>query len=82
MFVKSQGNDLVLTDDGYILSDLSMSGIELKSEKRQRLLSSIINGFGVRLEGDSLTAKATPGSFPQKKHALLQAMLTVNSFLP
>lgn len=62
----------------YILSDLSISGIELQSEKRQRLLTSILNGYGVKRDGDALVARAKISSFPQKKHALLQAMLTVN----
>lgn len=78
IFVKSDGTDLLLSDGGYICSDLTLSGVDLQSDRRQSILHGILNGFGVRLDGESLTTKATVSSFPQRKHALIQAMLTVN----
>ncbi|MFZ5814446.1 MAG: DUF1829 domain-containing protein [Bacillota bacterium] len=78
IYVKEQGADLVLTDGGYILSDLSISGVDIQSDRRRRILTSILNGFGVQLEGEALVVKAKASSFPQQKHALLQAMLSVN----
>ena len=78
IYVKEINGSYLLTDDGYILNDLAMSGCEINTRRRREILEQILNGFGVRLEDDALVAKATKASFPQKKHLLLQAMLSVN----
>jgi len=48
------------------------------TDKRKAHLTAILNGFGVRQEGNELQVNATPQDFPQKKHSLVQAMLAVN----
>ncbi|HLG30533.1 MAG TPA: DUF1829 domain-containing protein, partial [Candidatus Brocadiales bacterium] len=58
--------------------DLQLSGYEFTSEKRKQLLHSILNGFGVRIQGEELIVEAQVHNFPHKKHNLLQAMLAVN----
>jgi hypothetical protein len=78
IFVKRENGSLILTDDGYIIKDLEMSGCNLDTAKRQELLRMALNGFGVMLHGDALTVRAGEANFPQKKHALVQAMLAVN----
>jgi hypothetical protein len=67
-----------LTDDGYTMRALEMSGMEFNTERRKNELRAILNGLGVNLRGDSLEVEARPDNFPQKKHNLLQAMLAVN----
>jgi hypothetical protein len=43
------------------------------------MLQTTLNGFGVSLSADDeLFVQASEQNFPQKKHALLQAMLAVN----
>ena len=69
---------MLLTDDGYILRELEMSGLEFNTERRKTELKAILNGFGVELRGDSLEVEAHPENFPQRKHNLLQAMLAIN----
>lgn len=78
IYVKRSDNGLILTDDGYTIKDLKLSGVELTSEKRRQILYSILNGFGVQLHGDELIVEARQDNFPQKKHDLLQAILAVN----
>jgi hypothetical protein len=78
IYVKKSDNGFILTDDSYTISDLKLSGCEFTTEKRRQILHSILNGFGVRIEGDELTIEARPDNFPQKKHDLLQAILAVN----
>lgn len=74
---KSKGG-YTLTDDGYVISDLEMSGCKLNSPKRQELLRTTLNGFGVRTVDQRLEVHATPGNFALRKHNLLQALLAVN----
>jgi hypothetical protein len=78
IYVRQENGHLVLTDDGYVLADLRQSGCSLESQRRQTLLKSILGGFGVAQSGDELTTVAHNGDFPQRKHALIQAMLAVS----
>src|SRR5438093_11227809 len=70
IYVERRNGGLLLTDDGYTLSDLEASGMTLSTGKRKAHLQTILNGFGVQLQGDELQAHASPHDFPQKKHNL------------
>ncbi|MBI4654768.1 MAG: DUF1829 domain-containing protein [Nitrospirae bacterium] len=78
IYVKAIPAGMLLTDDGYTIRDLEMSGFEFNTERRKNELKIILNGFGVNLHGDSLEVEARPDNFPQKKHNLLQTMLVIN----
>ncbi|MBA7558196.1 hypothetical protein ES705_50989 [subsurface metagenome] len=78
IYVKKVGDTLILTDDGYTIRDLALSGFKIASGKREQVLHSILNGFGVRLQGDEIIAEARTENFPKKKHNIIQAMLAVN----
>ena len=75
--VKRDGK-IILSDDGYILSDLRTSGLELMTPKRKTVLDSLLNGFGVKLEGNQLFIEASQKNIGQRLHSLIQAMLSVN----
>lgn len=77
IYVRQETNRTLLTDDGYIIADLRQSGCTLDTEHRKRLLASILNGFGVQRDGDALVTFSHNGDFPQRKHAMVQAMLAV-----
>ena len=76
--VKKEGNEYLLSDDGYIIDDLHQSGCELTSKKRLEILETTLNGFGIKREGNTLIVKARQFDFSLKKHNLIQAMLAVN----
>ncbi len=78
IYARRDGDEMVLTDDGYTLDDLERSGCALDSPRRQTLLRLALAGFGVQLHGRALEARATSSTFAPKKHNLLQAMLAVN----
>lgn len=70
---------LTLSDNGYTLSDLRMSGFEINTPKRDSILKTALNGFGVKIgNNDELFVEATNINIGQKKHYLLQAILAVN----
>lgn len=71
-------NEILLTDDSYIINNLEMSGIDMKSNKRKQLLQSILNKYSVKLKGDALISKSNADDFPQKLLFLMQAMLNVD----
>src|SRR5271165_3981939 len=78
IYARAENGGYVLTDDSYIIRDLEASGCSLHTEKRQDLLRMTLNGFGVKLEHDTLEIHATSENFPLRKHSLIQAMLAVN----
>jgi hypothetical protein len=75
--IKKDGK-IVLSDDGYILSDLRTSGLELVTPKRKAVLEAVLNGFGVKLEGNQLVVEVSQRNIGQRLHALIQAMLAIN----
>ncbi len=79
IYVTKLDNGYLLTDDGYIINDLKQSGCSLDSSKRESLLHTTLNGFGVRLSKEqAIEVRATADNFALRKHNLLQAMLAVN----
>jgi hypothetical protein len=82
IYVERGENGLRLTDDAYTISDLRASGVDLRSTaKRSDLLDTVVQGFGVRLEGDELVVETGPEDFARKKHNLLQAVLAVGDLV-
>ena len=50
IYVKATPSGMLLTDDGYTLRDLEISGLEFNTERRKNELKIILNGFGVSLD--------------------------------
>jgi len=78
IYVEKRNGGLVLTDDGYTIADLEAAGMSFETEKRKTHLQPILSGFGVRLENKEVLVAASTHDFPQKKHALIQAILSIN----
>jgi len=78
IYATKENNKVLLSDDGYILSDLRTAGLEMQTPKRKATLEAVLNGFGVRVEGKQLLVEASPNNLGQRLHSLVQAMLAVN----
>lgn len=82
IYALKDGNNLELTDDGSTLNELYLVGFDFSSPKRKELINTIIRSYGVNLtDNGELIVRTTIDQFPQKKHALLQAILKVNDML-
>lgn len=80
IYAKRDDGVFVLTDDGYTVTDLEQSGCGVDSPRRKDLLTTTLNGFGVRMNETSkaLEVRASEANFALRKHNLVQAMLAVN----
>jgi Domain of unknown function DUF1828/Domain of unknown function DUF1829 len=78
IYAIRRNGKIVLSDDGYILSDLRTSGLELTTPKRRNVLETALRGFGIQLEGGRLIIEASPRNLGQRVHSLVQAMLALN----
>lgn len=79
IYVVQDGDGYTLTDDGYTIADLEISGLLFNTNKRKQELEIILNGFGIQLgENGALYCKCNDSNFPAKKHNLMQSILAVN----
>lgn len=78
VYATRHNGNIVLSDDGYILADLRTSGLEIDTPKRKLVLSSVLNGLGVREQAGQIVVEASPANLGQRLHSLVQAMLAVN----
>ena len=78
VFVTEADGRYTLSDDGYILADLQMAGVDITTEHRQEVITSTLRGFGVMNRDESLVVECQRRDLPRAKHNLLQAMLALN----
>lgn len=79
IYVKPLDNSkYLLTDDGYVINNLLLSGCDISTPKRNKILELIINRYGIRLEDDRLIVESNLKNYAQKKHMLIQAMMSVS----
>ncbi|MBO4350703.1 MAG: DUF1828 domain-containing protein [Proteobacteria bacterium] len=78
IYIRKLESEIELTDGGYILNDLDISGFDVSTSKRRDLIRQIVAGFGVKVENGEIKTSATVSDFNIKKHMLIQAMLSIN----
>ncbi|MEK7783944.1 MAG: DUF1829 domain-containing protein, partial [Chloroflexota bacterium] len=78
IYIQRRNGKYILSDDGYTLADLQQSGVEFDTEKRKRALTTVLQGFGIKLVNGELLVETERETLPRRKHNLLQAMLAVN----
>lgn len=70
IYVRQNGDDIYFTDDSATIRGLKMSGFQFTTTYLQRILTQ----YGVKLNGDELTAKAPMMEGPKKMHNFISAM--------
>lgn len=81
IYVKRVSEDsLLLSDGGETINELELSGLNVtRSKKRLEHLNGIIRSYGITCKSNKdLLVKATKKTFPQIKHRLLQAILSID----
>ncbi|GAA4473882.1 DUF1829 domain-containing protein [Gluconacetobacter asukensis] len=78
IYARKTETGFVLTDGGETLLDLKQSGCLMDSQKRQAILQTILNGFGIEQQDTELQVTATSDNFALRKHNLIQAILSVH----
>lgn len=78
IYVKIENDTIHLTDDGYVISDLRMSGCDVSTARRKAILKEMLAGFNVKLVDERLEVTGDKKNFSQSKLNLIQAMLSVD----
>ncbi len=60
------------------MGDLIASGCDPSSHKRKEIFNTLVSRVGVSYEEMELVVETNESNFAQKKHALLQAIMSVN----
>jgi len=79
IYIKSNNDKIVLSDDGLTLSNLELTGSSvLRSNKRKEWLDMILLNYGVTLNNNELQIEGAREDFNQKKHNLLCAISEIS----
>lgn len=80
VYIVKNGEDFTITDDGYTVNDLAISGFNIDSSiRRKAIFSQILQSHGVSLsEGAALSVKGKVSELPMKKHMLAQCIQKVD----
>ena len=79
VYAERRAPDLfLLTDDGYIWSELKSSGVETRGSRREDVVQSLLSGHGVQLKGRELQIESSSAELGKKVHNLVQAMLSLD----
>lgn len=78
LYVRKDKDNYILTDDGYILSDLQNCGINL-SEHRRQILELELAGLNVVNVNNQLQTITNKENFPVSFNNLIQACISANN---
>ncbi len=77
VYVKNDNDKIVITDDGYTLSNLEAAGIQLNSN-RMKTIQHICNNFGISIFSDNLSVNCNKSNFSSTLHLFIQCILKVD----
>ncbi|WP_294562721.1 DUF1829 domain-containing protein [uncultured Traorella sp.] len=77
VYVKIDDDSILITDDGYTLSNLETVGVQL-NQTRMKTIQGICNNFGVSISGDILLIKGFKTKFSSILHFFIQCILKID----
>lgn len=81
IYICPHGDDeYLLTDDGYTLNDLEISGYSIDTPEKKALLDTTISSCGAKLNGNAIEVVGDRKKLPHNKmYNILQAIIKVNN---
>lgn len=80
LYLKQDNEQITISDGGNTINELVLSGIDIdRSKKRTEELDSILRSFGISINANNeLFIKTDSKRFPETKHRLIQAVLSID----
>ena len=79
IYILEKNGGYILTDDGEILRNLELSGVNLDTGRRKDLLNQILLSFGIKIDkSQTLFTEASLDNLPLRKHMLSQCMIKID----
>ena len=79
IYIREQNEQIDITDDGYIIANLEMSGVVLDEGDKREYINSIVRKNGLELKNDEIWAHTTADKFPVVLLVVLQTMLAIDN---
>jgi hypothetical protein len=79
IYAISRNGQIILTDDGYTVSELTTAGIEMENSTVRQTVEAVVRASRVRFQGNELTTEAIPDTIGERVQSFLQAMLALNT---
>ena len=81
IYLKLNPNETIeLTDDGLIIGNLAMVGVDFEESNNRRKLEEIAKRFNVAIDNNTdIVAIAAKNDFPRIFHQMIQAMLLIDN---
>jgi len=77
VYVKKTEHGYLLSDDGFVKSELFLSGLSLHTIKQKELFESVMLGFGIYSKDDVLYKNVQKKEFPFQFHQYIQGILSL-----
>ena len=77
LYVKKIGEKYRITDDSYALSDLTASGVNIKTSKRAEVIGEILRSYGISENEGQLSVDTAKSEYPCKMNNIIQAILEI-----
>jgi|SRR5690625_542158 len=81
-FIRESDNNFIITDDGHILNELAMLGIDIKnSKKRSGFFQTSLNIFGVKYNektDELFVIFSNVRDYPEQQDRLIQCLLRIS----
>lgn len=82
LYVASKEKHLIISDDGYTIADLKMNGFDLNINKNRKIITNILDRFGVKLGiSEDLYLETNINELIVNKHHLIQIILSINDLV-
>ena len=78
IYAKRDGDNITLSDDGFIINDLLADGVSLRGAKRTGMLNRLLFSYGVENQDNEMVIRTDTKNYAASMHMFIQAMLTVN----
>ncbi len=73
---------LLISDDGYMIHDLELYGIDISTRKRSYKADRLVKAYGAKIDDTRrIVVESTTDEYPARMAMLIQAMLTIGDLL-
>ncbi|MHB9782609.1 DUF1828 domain-containing protein [Streptococcus sp. 10F2] len=80
--IKSDGKQLLITDDNYTIWNLSINGVDLKKKSRRKdLFDSLLQYNGFSLNGEAIERTISKNKLGQAIHDMTQLLMNIYNFI-
>lgn len=77
IYVELEGDEIILSDDGYYLNNLEMYGVNI-TKNRKEIIDNICSQFDAFIEDSEITIKCHKREYPAAMHRMIQVILSID----